>query len=124
MISFAPFADGSVHNVYLPAGRWVLPIIRSRLVVIWVAAFAPVRHTRSQGTTLPKIVRPRRNGRLYAISMFAAPTVARTVSGGEACAWSPPDAARVVHACCKRSKSRLFTRRVTVPTVVPAVASI
>ena len=31
-------------------------------MVSWVAAFAPVRHTWFQGTTLPKISRPRFRG--------------------------------------------------------------
>ena len=38
------------------------PIVRGTSVVSRVAAFAPVRHTWFQGTTLPKISRPRFRG--------------------------------------------------------------
>src|SRR2546426_224457 len=63
-MSFHPSGEGTVHRLYLPAGRLVPAITRSALVSSTVASFAPVRHTLFQGTTLPKIARPRIEGRL------------------------------------------------------------
>src|SRR6266571_1669124 len=56
--------EGSVHREYLPAGTGVPAMTRSALVSNTVAWFAPVRHTWFQGTTFPKITRPRVEGRL------------------------------------------------------------
>src|SRR3989442_8604658 len=63
-MSFHPSGEGTVHRLYLPAGRLVPAITRSALVSSTVASFAPVRHTLFQGTTLPKIARPCIEGRL------------------------------------------------------------
>src|SRR5260370_42175332 len=119
MISFAPVAVGSVHRVYFPAGTSLSPNIRSLDVVNCVAAFAPVRHTLFHGTTsLPKITRPRLYGRLYATSIFAVPTVDRTVSGGDICDITPRDASLAAQALAIASKSTLSARVLVVFTVV------
>src|ERR1019366_2463449 len=123
MMSDAPLGVGSVHKVYLPAGTTVVPKTRSAEVVNSVAAFAAVRQTWFHGTTFPKIVLPRRNGRLYAISTLAVPIAARTVSGGDICPAAPFVASTDIHAREIPSKSRSGTRCVIVFTVV-AEASI
>ena len=64
MMSFQPPGDGMVQRLYLPAGSLVPASVRSALVSSMVAWFAPVRHTWFQGTTFPKITRPRVEGRL------------------------------------------------------------
>src|ERR1051325_11620489 len=61
-MSFHPPGEGSVHREYLPAGTGVPAMTRSALVSNTVAWFAPVRHTWFQGTTFPKITRPRVEG--------------------------------------------------------------
>jgi hypothetical protein len=63
MISFHPPRAGSVQRLYEPRGTVTPPTLRSALVVSTVAALAPVRHTSSYGTTPPRMVRPRRDGR-------------------------------------------------------------
>ena len=63
-MSFQPPGEGSVQREYLPAGTGVPAITRSALVSKTVAWFAPVRHTWFQGTTFPKMARPRVEGRL------------------------------------------------------------
>ena len=63
-ISFQPSGEGIVQRLYLPAGTVVPATTRSALVSNTVAAFAPVRHTSFHGTALPKMTRPRIEGRL------------------------------------------------------------
>src|SRR5947209_3767391 len=118
-MSCAPVGDGTVHNVYLPAGITVVPNARSLSVVNTVAALAPVRQTWFHGTTLPKMTRPRLSGRLYATEMFAPPTAPRTVSGGDICPIAPPrDASTAAQLFTSASTSRLGTAWAMVLIVV------
>ena len=64
MMSFQAAGDGMVQRLYLPAGTVVPATLNSPFVSSTVASLAPVRHTLFQGTTFPKITRPRTEGRL------------------------------------------------------------
>ncbi len=55
-------APGTVKIEYVPAGTSFPPTFRSPVVVRVVAAFAPVRHSVSYGTTSPHTARSRAPG--------------------------------------------------------------
>src|SRR4029077_12871593 len=83
MMSFQASGAGIVHKVYFPAGTVVPPTTKSALVSNTVAWLAPVRHTWFQRTTLPKIDRPRVDGRLSRTESTAPATLVRIESLGE-----------------------------------------
>src|SRR5213078_5220416 len=113
-MSFQPPGAGSVHREYLPAGTGAPAITRSALVSNTVAWFAPVRHTWFQGTTFPKITRPRIDGRLYQTAMDVPATRARTESGGDRV---PSE--RAANDLPSPAKSRTRTRSTVICAVPP-----
>src|ERR1700722_1160487 len=74
-MSVQPFWEGIVKIEYSPAGS-SLPLNQSgRSMEIFVAASAPVRQKRSQGTTRPNISRPLTVGREYLSFIVVLPMV-------------------------------------------------
>src|SRR4029450_13571359 len=89
MTSVHSSAVGSIQIVCGPGGTVSVPNVRGLSLSSVVASSAPGHHTRPYGTSAPKMVRPRIDGRPYVIVIVAPCTDALTLSCGRGRAFCP-----------------------------------